>query len=89
MPTAYAILGRIGSLTARQSWSFQNISWTMAGVMVLGVALHAVPPKWFDKAVEVFGRTPFVLQGAALALVVLVIEAALRPRRNHLRLQQL
>jgi alginate O-acetyltransferase complex protein AlgI len=74
MPTAYAILGRIGSLTARQSWSVQNMSWTMAGVMALGIALHAVPPKWFDKSVEIFGRTPFILQGAALATIVLVIE---------------
>jgi hypothetical protein len=42
--------------------------------MLLGVALHAIPPKWFDRTVEIFGRAPFVLQGAGLATVVLLIE---------------
>jgi len=42
--------------------------------MLLGVALHAIPPKWFDRSVEIFGQAPFVLQGAGLATVVLVIE---------------
>jgi alginate O-acetyltransferase complex protein AlgI len=46
----------------------------MVGVMLAGIALHAVPPKWFDRTVEVFGRAPFVLQGAGLAAAVLLIE---------------
>jgi hypothetical protein len=46
----------------------------MLAVMLLGVALHAIPPKWFDRTVEIFGRAPFVLQGAGLATVVLLIE---------------
>jgi hypothetical protein len=41
--------------------------------MLTGVALHAIPPKWFDRTVEVFGRAPFILQGAGLASIVLLI----------------
>ena len=68
--TAFAILGRLGSMT----FSVANISLPMIAVMLIGVALHAVPPRWFDRSVEVFGRAPFVLQGAGLATVVLLIE---------------
>jgi alginate O-acetyltransferase complex protein AlgI len=68
--TAFAILGRLGSMT----FSVANISLPMIAVMLIGVALHAVPPKWFDSTVEIFGRAPFVLQGAGLATVVLLIE---------------
>jgi alginate O-acetyltransferase complex protein AlgI len=70
VPTAFAILSRLGSFT----FSVSNISLSMIGVMLLGVALHAIPPKWFDRTVEIFGRAPFVLQGAGLATVVLLIE---------------
>jgi alginate O-acetyltransferase complex protein AlgI len=68
--TAMAILGRLGSMT----FTVSNVSLSMIGVMLVGVALHAIPPGWFDRVVEVFGRAPFVLQGAGLAVVVLVIE---------------
>ncbi len=68
--TAFTILGRLGSMT----FSVANVSLPMIAVMIIGVVLHAVPPKWFDNTVEVFGRAPFVLQGAGLATVVLLIE---------------
>ncbi|HEX4578178.1 MAG TPA: MBOAT family O-acyltransferase [Edaphobacter sp.] len=68
--TALAILGRLGSMT----FSIDNISLPMIGVMLLGAALHAIPPKWFDRTVEIFGRAPFVVQGATLASAVLLIE---------------
>jgi alginate O-acetyltransferase complex protein AlgI len=73
--TALAILGRLSSLSfSSQTFSVSNISLPMIGVMLLGVALHAIPPKWFDRTVEIFSRAPFVLQGAGLATVVLLIE---------------
>ena len=56
------------------TFSVANISLPMIAVMLIGVALHAIPPKWFDRTVEIFGRAPFVLQGAGLATVVLLIE---------------
>jgi alginate O-acetyltransferase complex protein AlgI len=68
--TAIAVLARIGSGT----FSVSNITWTMAGVMAAGVAAHAIPPKWFDRTVAIFGEANFILQGAALASTVLLIE---------------
>ena len=56
------------------TFAVSNVSLPMIGVILAGVALHAIPSEWFDRAVEVFGRAPFVLQGAGLAMVVLVIE---------------
>ena len=68
--TAMAILGRLGSFT----FSTANVTLPMIAMMLLGLALHAIPPKWFDRTVEIFGRAPFVLQGAGLAAAVLLIE---------------
>jgi alginate O-acetyltransferase complex protein AlgI len=68
--TAMAVLGRIGSGT----FSVNNITLTMVAVLAAGVAVHAIPPKWFDRTVEIFGSTHFVVQGAVLASVVLLIE---------------
>ncbi len=68
--TALAILGRLASMT----FTVANISLPMIAIMLAGVAIHAIPPRWFDKTVEVFGRAPFILQGAGLASAVLLIE---------------
>ena len=38
------------------------------------ILLQFIPVKWFGRAVELFGRTPFVLQGATLAAAILLIE---------------
>jgi hypothetical protein len=65
-----AVLGRLGSMT----FSVDNISPAMVGVMAAGAAAHIVPPRWFDRTVDIFGRANFVLQGAALASAVLLIE---------------
>jgi alginate O-acetyltransferase complex protein AlgI len=70
MATAWALLGRIGSGT----FSLNNVTLPMAGVMLAGVAVHTIPVRWFERTVEVFGRAPFLVQGAGLAAVVLVIE---------------
>jgi D-alanyl-lipoteichoic acid acyltransferase DltB (MBOAT superfamily) len=70
MATAWAMLGRIVSGT----WEIGNISLVMLAWFVAAIALQFIPVKWFGRAVEVFGRTPFVLQGAALAGVILAIE---------------
>jgi D-alanyl-lipoteichoic acid acyltransferase DltB (MBOAT superfamily) len=68
--TALEVLGRLGSMT----FSINNITWTMVGVMAAAVAAHSIPTKWFDQTVEAFGEAHFVVQGAALASVVLLIE---------------
>ena len=68
--TAMAVLARIGSGT----FTVNNISWTMVGVMLAGVGAQVIPVKWFDRSVEVFGETHFIVQGVALASVVLLIQ---------------
>ncbi|WP_158793376.1 MBOAT family protein [Granulicella sp. L60] len=68
--TAQSVLARLGSMT----FSVTNITLPMLAVMIIGVALHAIPAKWFDRSVELFSQAPFVLQGAGLASVVLLIE---------------
>jgi len=68
--TALEVLGRLGSM----SFSVNNITWAMVGVMAAGVAAHSIPTEWFDRTVEAFGEAHFVVQGAALAAVVLLIE---------------
>jgi hypothetical protein len=56
------------------TFSVNNITWTMAAVMLAGVAAHAIPPRWFNRSVEIFGGVHFLVQGAVLASVVLLIE---------------
>ena len=68
--TAWAVLERIGSGT----WGVDNITRTMVLWVAAAVGLQFIPAKWFGRVVEVFGRTPFVVQGATLAAAVLVIE---------------
>ena len=68
--TTWAVLGRIGSGT----WGTENISGTMLAWFAAAILLQFIPVKWFGRAVELFGRTPWVVQGAAMAGVVLVIE---------------
>jgi alginate O-acetyltransferase complex protein AlgI len=73
MATALAVLGRIFS-GASGYLDKGNISPVMLAWFLAAIALQFIPVKWFGRAVEVFGRTPFVLQGAALAGVILAIE---------------
>jgi D-alanyl-lipoteichoic acid acyltransferase DltB (MBOAT superfamily) len=68
---AAGVFARIGSGT----WSVEHISWQIAAYLVAAVGLHALPEAWFERTVGMFSRVPFVVQGAALAGVVLALEA--------------
>jgi D-alanyl-lipoteichoic acid acyltransferase DltB (MBOAT superfamily) len=68
--TAWTVLGRIGSGT----WGVDNISATMVAWFAIAIAVQFIPVKWFGSSVELFGRTPFVVQGATMAAVILLIE---------------
>jgi alginate O-acetyltransferase complex protein AlgI len=67
---AMAILRRIGSNT----WSVDNLTLPIVGVMVLAAVAHSLPLTWLDRAAAVMGWAPFWLQGAALAGLVLLIQ---------------
>ena len=71
MSNAWSVLGRIGSNT----WSAENLTLPVLGVMVLSGVAHCLPIRWQDRSAELLGRAPFWLQGAALAGLVLLIQA--------------
>ena len=68
--TAWAILGRIGSL----SISFENISAPLALVLLVGAVFHYVPRKWYEWSQALFVKAPFYAQAAALLLLVLGLQ---------------
>jgi len=67
---ALAILRRIASLT----WSLENISLPVAGVLLAAAAAHCVPPRWFDRAAALTARAPFWAQGLAMAGLILLLQ---------------
>jgi alginate O-acetyltransferase complex protein AlgI len=70
LETAWAILSRIGSLTA----SAANLTASLAIVMAIGILAHYVPKNWYDFGLGLFVRAPFYAQAAALALLVVGLQ---------------
>ncbi len=71
MATARLVLQQIGSHTA----GAENVTPMLMGVMVAAALLHCVPNDWFTACARFGARMPFWAQGAALAGVVLTIQA--------------
>lgn len=67
---AFAVLGRIGSLT----FSLDNLSSMLAIVMAAAAIVHFIPTSWVRSAERIYGAAPFYVQAAALALLLIVIE---------------
>jgi D-alanyl-lipoteichoic acid acyltransferase DltB (MBOAT superfamily) len=67
---AVDVFSRIGSLT----FSAEHISLAIALYLAAAILLHAAPESWFDHAVALFSRTPFMLQGATIAGIVLALQ---------------
>jgi len=67
---AFDILKRIGSLT----FSLQNVSAGVILVSLVAAAGQAIPKDWYERAVQLFGRTPFYVQAAAMALAVIAVQ---------------
>jgi alginate O-acetyltransferase complex protein AlgI len=57
------------------TWSFGNITPALAGVMLLAAIMHCLPPRWFDHATSIAAKTPFWVQGAAMAALILLIQS--------------
>jgi alginate O-acetyltransferase complex protein AlgI len=70
LPNALAILRGLGELT----FSLDNITPTLGGVMLVAAILHCLPPGWFDHAARVNAKTPFWVQGIAMAGLILLIQ---------------
>ena len=70
LETAWAILGRIASLTA----SAANLSGPLALILAIGIFAHYCPKNWYDWSLGLFTRAPFFAQAAALALLVIGLQ---------------
>ena len=70
LANAWSLLGRIVSNT----WTVDNLTLPIVGVMLLAAVLHCLPLGWLDRSAAYAGRAPFWLQGAALACLVVLIQ---------------
>jgi len=70
LATAWAMLQRIGSLTA----GFDNLSAPLLGVMLLAAAALFVSKQWYSRIAEGFARSPSYVHAMALFLVALALE---------------
>ena len=68
---ALDVFARIGSGT----FAVDHLSWQIVTCLSAALLLHAAPEGWFERAVNAFGRAPFALQGAAVAAVILGLQA--------------
>ena len=57
------------------TWSVENTTPLMAEVLLLAAALLWLPPRWFERITRVASRTPFWVQGLAMAGLLLLIQA--------------
>jgi hypothetical protein len=69
LENAFAILGRIGSLSV----GFENISLTLLAALAIGAATFAVRKQWYAWVEDRFARSPFWVQAAALLGLALAI----------------
>jgi D-alanyl-lipoteichoic acid acyltransferase DltB (MBOAT superfamily) len=67
---ALEVFSRIGSMT----WQVDHISMPIALYLAAAVLLHAIPESWFEQGVALFSRAPALVQGAAIAGVVLALQ---------------
>ncbi|MEQ1885991.1 MAG: MBOAT family O-acyltransferase [Bryobacteraceae bacterium] len=74
LETALAILSRIGSMTV----SFANLSTGLIFILVLAVAAHYVPKKWYDWSLSLYARSPFYAQAFAMLALVVGMQNALQ-----------
>ncbi len=71
MENAGSVLSRIISNT----WSIDNLTWPIVSVLVLAAAAHCLPLRWLGKSAVLVSRVPFWVQGAALASLIVLIQA--------------
>lgn len=70
LPEAWAVLERIGSLSA----SVANLSPMLAGMMLLAASGHFLAKRFYTPAIDWFARTPFYVHAAAIAGVAIAIQ---------------
>jgi D-alanyl-lipoteichoic acid acyltransferase DltB (MBOAT superfamily) len=68
---AWGVFNRIGSMT----FSLEHMTTALWLYLAAALLLHVVPEAWFTRTVELFSRTPALVQGALIAGLVLGLEA--------------
>jgi alginate O-acetyltransferase complex protein AlgI len=70
LANAGEILSRLGSFT----FTHNNLTLPILGVLALAAVLHCLPLKLLDRSAGLVGRMPFWAQGTALAALVVLIQ---------------
>jgi alginate O-acetyltransferase complex protein AlgI len=70
LENAFAILRGLGALT----WSTENLTPLVVGILLLAAILHSLPTNWFDMSASLAARAPFWVQGLAMAALILLIQ---------------
>jgi D-alanyl-lipoteichoic acid acyltransferase DltB (MBOAT superfamily) len=70
LSNALAIFRGLGSLT----WSTENVRPMLIGVLLLAAVAHCLPPRWFEGFTRLASKSPFWVQGLAMAGLILLIQ---------------
>jgi len=70
LENALDILRGLGTFT----FSASNLTPLVLAVLFLAAVLHSLPPAWFEFSAGVAARTPFWVQGLAMAALILLIQ---------------
>ena len=70
LENAFGILRGLGALT----WSTENLTPLVVGILLLAAILHSLPTNWFDISAAFAARAPFWVQGLAMAALILLIQ---------------
>jgi D-alanyl-lipoteichoic acid acyltransferase DltB (MBOAT superfamily) len=70
VPTALDILARIASFTL----TFSNVSPSFLFILSIAVLAHYTPERWYQLSLDLYIRTPYYVQGAALAVLAVAIQ---------------
>jgi D-alanyl-lipoteichoic acid acyltransferase DltB (MBOAT superfamily) len=70
LPDALSILSRIASLTT----GIENVSWPLAGVLLIAAASMFTGKKLYSQTMDLFANSPFYVHAAALALVAVALQ---------------
>lgn len=64
------ILSQIGSGTV----SFANVQPEFAMILALAIVCHYLPKNWYDVSLRIYAASPFYVQAASLALLVIALQ---------------
>jgi len=56
------------------TWSADNLTPLVMGVLLIAAVIHCFPPRWFELSAGLAARMPFWAQGLAMAGLILLIQ---------------